>query len=394
MKKITFIVTRSILLTLVVTSLNACNEAEFYQKEFLKGSGVDVDGNIPDANDIPLDSPEHPNNILPEDVTHHHGPEQPHEPECPNKDDDQNNSDNPTDPENPTGPTDPTYHDVTEVFTQSQQAQSKVDIVWVVDDSGSMGDEQTSLAYNFDAFIQDFMSKDIDFRMAITTTDPTKKSDGKMVCDWHVLNSKHAAVNQQNFFHMFEKCIKVGTKGSGHEKGLNGIDRFLHHYNDGNKSNRNDAFLREDAYLVVVIVSDEEDQSSRNVSHYVERLRSTKTNEGMVKVFSIVNTEDTSAKYESKGIRYMSASNATNGAVADINGDFYQILTDFGSDIVNLLDSFTMANTITGNNILVTVNGIATTEFSFDQTANSIKFNSGFIPTAASEIKVTYSVLD
>ena len=257
-----------------------------------------------------------------------------------------------------------------------------------------MGDEQASLAYNFDAFIDDFMKRDVDFRMAITTTDPTKKRDGKMVCDWHVLNSEYAAVNQQNFFRKFKKCIKVGTKGSGHEKGLNAIDRFLHHYHDGNKVNRNDPFFREDAYLVVVVVSDEEDQSSHNVSHYVEKLKAIKANEGMVKIYSIVNTKVTNARYERKGVRYMSASSSTNGVVADINDNFYQTLTDFGSNIVNLLDSFALAKTSANNNILITVNGVATTEFTFDHLENSIKFNTGFVPAASSEIRVTYSVLD
>jgi hypothetical protein len=387
-KSVLFIGTKVILLTLLLTSLNACNEAEFYQKKFLKGLGVDVDGNIPDGNDIPLDSPEHPNNQLPEDLTHHHEPGKPHQPNCPNQEDDH------YDPTAQQESEDPRFLTMTEVFTQSEQAQSKVDIIWVVDDSGSMGDEQNSLAYNFDAFIQDFMSKEINFRMAITTTDPTKKRDGKMVCDWHVLNSLYAAINRQNFVAMFEKCIKVGTKGSGHEKGLNAIDRFLYHYNDGNKSNRNDSFLREDAYLVVVIVSDEEDQSSRNVSHYIERLRSVKVNAGKVKVFSIVNTKANTEKYESKGVRYMTASKATNGVVADIDDSFYQILKDFGYDIINLLNRFTIAHKIANNSIIVEVNGIATTEFTFDQITNSIKFNSGFTPAASSEIRVTYSVLE
>jgi hypothetical protein len=377
--------TKGLLLLSLLASFTACNEAEFYQKDFLKGAGVDVDGDIPSADDIPLDSPEHPNNQQPTNSD-------PSGSTNPNDPTDGSDPSDPTDPDYPG--TTPTYSSVTETFIQNANAKSKVDIVWVIDDSGSMGDEQESLAYNFDAFITDFMSKDVDFRMAITTTDPTKRVDGKMVCDWHVLNSEHAAVNQQNFFHMFQKCIKVGTKGSGHEKGLNATDRFLHHYHDGQSGNGNNPFLREDAYLIVVIVSDEEDLSSKNVPQYVKRLQAVKATEGMVKIYSIVNTDQTTAQWESKGERYMKASKATNGAIADIHDNFYQILTDFGSNIVNLLDSFSIAKTPFNNDINVLINGVATTEFVYDATANSIKFNQGFVPASGSEIKVTYTIAD
>ncbi|MBT7610849.1 MAG: hypothetical protein HN576_13895 [Bacteriovoracaceae bacterium] len=371
---LTFNIIKGLLLCTLLASISACNKAEFFQKEFLKGIGVDNDGDVPTSVDIPLDSPEHPNNYDKENPTHRHDEDQAHDIDCP------------FDKEEWTSPS---FTMKTEVFTQTSKTYSKVDILWVIDDSGSMKDEQASMSYNFDAFIQEFILKDIDFRMAITTTDPSKKIDGKMVCDWHVLNSEHAAVNKQNFFHMFEKCIKVGTKGSGREKGLNATDRFLHHYEDKNIENK---FLRKDAYFIVVIVSDEEDQSRKSVNNYIERLKSIKDHEGMVKVYSIVNVEETSAKWESKGSRYIDLSLGTNGVIADINNDFYQTLSDFGNEIVYLLKSFSLASTPVNNEITVLINNIETSDYRYDEKSKNIIFNEKSIPSAGSEISITYLV--
>ena len=58
------------------------------------------------------------------------------------------------------------YSDV--YFTR---AQRKVDVLWVVDDSGSMGGEQDKLAADFAAFIADFVELGLDFQLAVVSTD-------------------------------------------------------------------------------------------------------------------------------------------------------------------------------------------------------------------------------
>ena len=66
----------------------------------------------------------------------------------------------------------PKSRKVKETFYQVKSQMEKVDILWVVDNSGSMEEEQDSLARNFDLFIEELLKKDIDFKMAVTTTDP------------------------------------------------------------------------------------------------------------------------------------------------------------------------------------------------------------------------------
>ncbi|MBC7457098.1 MAG: hypothetical protein H7235_02385, partial [Bdellovibrionaceae bacterium] len=58
---------------------------------------------------------------------------------------------------------------------QFQQAATfvprKLDVLFVVDNSGSMSSSQSNLAANFPSFINYFKTKGYDFRLAVTTTD-------------------------------------------------------------------------------------------------------------------------------------------------------------------------------------------------------------------------------
>ena len=47
----------------------------------------------------------------------------------------------------------------------------KVDILFVIDDSGSMGEEQAKLAANFAPFVATLEEAGADYRIAVTTTD-------------------------------------------------------------------------------------------------------------------------------------------------------------------------------------------------------------------------------
>ena len=47
---------------------------------------------------------------------------------------------------------------------------SKMDLLFVIDNSGSMGQEQTNLIANFPAFIAVLEASGLDYRVAVTTT--------------------------------------------------------------------------------------------------------------------------------------------------------------------------------------------------------------------------------
>ena len=284
-------------------------------------------------------------------------------------------------------PTEPgvILNDRVEVFTQDKSRDGDVDILWVIDDSGSMADEQDALGRNFQSFIDQFLQRNVDFKMAITTTDGTSIRNGKMVGDSSMLTRAAAQGNRTAFINNFTKWVKVGTAGSGIEQGLRTSTSFMDRYGA--------SFLRRDAFLVVVYLSDEEDQSDKKVSEYIAKLQALKTNKGMVKAYSIVTVKDYGFQWETIGKRYMEVSNATNGTVSDIKKDFAPMLKDIGGSIVNLLNSFALSEAPYQNLVEVYVNSVKVQSgWTFDSTQRTVKFDAASVPSEGAKVEVRYKV--
>lgn len=184
------------------------------------------------------------------------------------------------------------------------------DILFVVDNSCSMEDEQDLLARNFDAFIQELTTAKADYRMGVVTTDlsdtsqgrewvgvrvssfapqPPKQLTGVTATGCQLLDIQHScfrgpeAAKRVVTSEMpaaeqvaaFGANVRVGSCGSGDEEGLSGLIRGLERMADGDC---NAGFLRPGANLVVVILSDEDDQSknrpglSNDVGNLLNRL--------------------------------------------------------------------------------------------------------------------------
>ncbi|MBI3178376.1 MAG: VWA domain-containing protein, partial [Deltaproteobacteria bacterium] len=52
-----------------------------------------------------------------------------------------------------------------------QNTAAMVDILWVVDNSSSMGEEQNGLAQSFDAFINNLVLSGVDYHVGVVATD-------------------------------------------------------------------------------------------------------------------------------------------------------------------------------------------------------------------------------
>lgn len=411
----------SLFVGLCVTFLLAsCNQQEFYEKEFLDGAAIDKpstelpSGEVsnPDSGDGDS-STTNPDNgggdnttTNPDNGGGDNGSTDPDDGgDNTTTDPDNGGGDNgTTDPDDggdnsTTDPDEgeddgqdnsgPSYDTITNNFVQNIEEQGKVDILWVVDDSGSMSDEQNSLARNFEMFIGEFIQKDVDFKMAITTTDATSRQNGKWNCNPDLLDKQSADKSESKFIRDFQRCIKVGTRGSGYEKGLHTAESFFNRY----ETPSNKTFLREDAFLVIVFVSDEEDQSKKASDDYLNFYRSLKKDEGKLKVFSIVTKEKVN-RWETVGNRYLNVSEKTGGSTADIKEDFYYVLRDMGGKIVDLLDKFALARIPATSDIEVKVNGTIQTEgYELDQQTGSVSFLSGYVPEQGAQIEITYKVL-
>ena len=150
--------------------------------------------------------------------------------------------------------------------------ETKVDMVLVVDNSGSMADKQAILARNFAAFIEQFQSKDLDFRIAVISTDVTAPGTYWTKNDYasyasasrgnflsRTAGEKWLTKNSSSLDSKFRSNVQLGTKGSGSEQGLNSLMYALDDSHLAASSGFNDGFLRPDSLLSVIVVSDEDE---------------------------------------------------------------------------------------------------------------------------------------
>ena len=148
-------------------------------------------------------------------------------------------------------------------FEEFQQVDNKeVDVLFVIDDSCSMEENQRRVAENFDSFIDAADARDVDFHLGITTTD-TFLSPGELV-------GPIVTRDTPDFKEEFKNQAAVGVLGSGFETGLEAMQAALDEADRGNGFNAD--LIRPTAALVVIIVSDEDDQSFLSPAQYANNL--------------------------------------------------------------------------------------------------------------------------
>jgi hypothetical protein len=152
----------------------------------------------------------------------------------------------------------------------------KMDVLFVIDNSGSMGQEQANLIANFPGFINVLNNSGLDYRVAVTTTGrnysytmstpigsiPMSVSggdNGAMLKPGSCNMTKRWIDKSDVDPSMTFSCVaNVGTGGPSDEMPLSAMrDAFEERMMDGT----NMGFRRSDALLAVVFLTDEEDCS-------------------------------------------------------------------------------------------------------------------------------------
>jgi hypothetical protein len=163
------------------------------------------------------------------------------------------------------------------------QACTKMDFVFVIDNSGSMGEEQVNLAANFPQFIQiidQFQTstgEPLDYRVAVTSTGrditysisippfppivETEPGDNGAFQQRCTMTRRWLERTDPDVATTFACAAQLGTEGPGIEMPLYAVELAL---GDRIADGTNAGFLRDDALLAIVILTDENDCSRRD----------------------------------------------------------------------------------------------------------------------------------
>lgn len=272
-----------------------------------------------------------------------------------------------------------------EFFSQPGEIRS-ADVLFVVDDSASMDEEQTLLGENFSAFVAVLTDTYADYQIGVTTTDVSGADAG-------LLHGGVLTPATEDLSQAFQEAVAVGTGGSRDEQGLWAAVLAA-------DPTRNPGFVRPRSRFNVVFVSDEDDHSPELVSVYLGALEEAAGDGGFV-AHALVGdmplgcVSGTSAA--DAGERYLEAVEATTGWKDSICADSYTaLLTQVGLEVAGWEDTFVLGDIPAPNSLLVWVDGVAIPErvldgWQYSAGLNAIVFKGRAVPRPGMEVHVEYA---
>jgi len=279
----------------------------------------------------------------------------------------------------------------------AQDGNNSTDILWVVDNSCSMGEEQSSLAVNFASFVQIVEALDMDYQIAVTTTDVGDNGSLEGTTPIVTPNTPDPAGT-------FAANVNLGVSGSGIEKGFDGSYLALSGTNIG-PGGPNAPFLRTDAGLRIIYISDEQEQSTLlpTTQDYVSYFEGLKANPEHV-VLSDITGGLTGCSggggNAGAGTDYVQATVLTGGISASIcDPNWVSTLSALAWLAQSFADTFELSETPVPETIEVrlSTDGINFVPiyvgWVFDQALNAIVFDLDHIPDNGDVIEVEYTVL-
>jgi len=268
----------------------------------------------------------------------------------------------------------------TDQYIAEENSNNLADFLFVVDNSGSMGDEQQAVQEAANLFSNTIDNASLDYQIGVITTD----------------NDRLRGTGFTSDIEDFKTNVVAGTGGSFTETGIYYAEQSLRSINEGDGANgtvTQAGYPRTDASLSVIILSDEPSQ-------YRDRARSNFDVDSNLfidrgyRVYSIV--EETHANRS----QYDDLAFSTGGAIASISDieSFPAIMEQIATNSGGAASRYILTGNPVSSTIKVSVNGSQVIRSRDDgwryiALSNSIVFYGDAIPEAGEEILIEYTTL-
>lgn len=288
---------------------------------------------------------------------------------------------------------------------ESQQAASivtynnKVDLIMMIDNSPSMNPYQGKFAQQVGAMISQFNQLGLDYHISVVTTDMRPGGNGGLMLG----TPKFLTAQTPNLLSILQSRISIGDNGSEAERGLESIRKVLE---PTYLSGAGAGFLRPDALLAILILTNEDDYSASSVAsfeRFFDQLKppfkgTTKAwTLNFIGVLSDTGLCRTTADVKDPGLRYMELADYSGGIKASIcDTNLAQATVNLRKRIVEILSEVVLNRVPRIDSIVVTKNGAivphsSTNGWEYFSETNSVRFFGTAQPGATDVINVDFT---
>lgn len=275
-----------------------------------------------------------------------------------------------------------------------QEPLPKVDILWVIDNTPSMADEQAALAGAMGSFTNALSQLGLAWQAGVVTTTVNGPDAGRLQGDPWILTSDVLDLEAA-----LAALTSVGTDEDAEEAGLGAAFLAL---TEPLRSGDNRAFRRDDAVLHVVVLSDGDDESEDVLGEDPVTMFTTFLREEgertvpTARLSAVVGDPGAGCAWEGgtagPGDRYAEVVEASGGVLASIcAADLSSVAEAIGEASLSWPDTFPLSAAPAPDSVRVSVDGERLDEgWTLDEEAPAVVFDAP--PAAGAEIAVRYEV--
>jgi hypothetical protein len=303
----------------------------------------------------------------------------------------------------------------TDVFQQA--APSKVDILVVMDNSGSMSQAHALVKQNIGTLLNEAQAQQVDYHIAVTTTGLIPAPSGWAACPggaqggeagrfFPVDNSSPRIITSAtpNAAQVLANNVDVGVchwwEESFEAARLALTPPLVDHAKDPGTpwpSDGNLGFYRQDAKLALLFISDDDDESGPTVASYEAALLALKNGDpSMLTASAIAGPVDTSCPLSTgPAPRYLQMAHDLGGAFVSIcSPDWTAAFVKVAGSSFGPQSVFKLSMPATNPpGVQVQVNGLAvTTGWTYQPATNSVVFDPAQVPAVGSTVSITYNL--
>ncbi len=250
------------------------------------------------------------------------------------------------------------------------------DILWVIDRSGSMISHDANLLLGIETMMN-ALPVDTGWRLGIISTDGNEASS----------NQTFPLVPGDDIADATASLHSLSSSpwNSGGEEGFEAVYSYM------TLNPYSATWMRHDAALLIVFVSDEEEQSTWLVSEFATYLRSTRS---LTFITSIVGQENDGGWYgncgDQEGIRYLDIARDFSGIEIDICSTDWSQGVEEASKEFEPIEHIELSQTPEPGSIVVFLDGVPTAanEWYYESASNTVHFH--VIPSDGVLVEIAY----